>query len=65
MMSIRYLGCVEAGGVSYENINMDQINSLCSEGFAKVRILQFLIRILSFFSKDICYKSTDNIKTKH
>ena len=32
----RYLGCVEAGGVSYENINMDQINSLCSEGFAKV-----------------------------
>ena len=38
-MSIRYLGCVEAGGVSYENINMDQINSLCSEGFAKVRVL--------------------------
>ena len=50
-MSIRYLGCVEAGGVSYENINMDQINSLCSEGFAKVRILQFFIRILSFFRK--------------
>ena len=38
----RYLGCVEAGGVSgvsYENINMDQINSLCSEGFAKVEEL--------------------------
>ena len=52
-MSIRYLGCVEAGGVSYENINMDQINSLCSEGFAKVRILQFLIRILSFFERHL------------
>lgn len=35
----RYFGCVEAGGVSYENINMDQINSLCSEGFAKVELL--------------------------
>ena len=36
---IRYLtGSEERGVVSYENINVDQINDLCVEGFTKVII---------------------------
>ena len=37
---IRYLtGSEERGVVSYENINVDQINDLCVEGFTKVLLL--------------------------
>ena len=32
----RYLACEGRGIVSYENINVDQINQLCNEGFEKV-----------------------------
>ena len=37
---IRYLtGSEERGVVSYENINVDQINDLCVEGFTKVLLI--------------------------
>ena len=36
-LMVRYLtGSEERGVVSYENINVDQINDLCVEGFTKV-----------------------------
>ena len=43
---------------------MDQINSLCSEGFAKVRIDQVTI-LSSVFAGGICYSGLDHIETKH
>ena len=33
----RFLGCDGRSVVSYENINVDQINQLCNEGFGKVK----------------------------
>ena len=57
---IRYLtGSEERGVVSYENINVDQINDLCVEGFTKVLLIAksvgcliFLIFLKLFFNID-------------
>ena len=46
---IRYLtGSEERGVVSYENINVDQINDLCVEGFTKVLLIIKSIGCLIF-----------------
>ena len=40
----RLLACEAGRGVvSYENINVDQINLLCSEGFAKAAVIRALL----------------------
>ena len=39
----RYLGCEGRNVVSYENVNVDQINQLCNEGYAKAAVIRALI----------------------
>ena len=47
---IRYLtGSEERGVVSYENINVDQINDLCVEGFTKVLLITKSVCCLIFW----------------
>ena len=44
MAKKRFLGCEGPRAVvSYENINVDQINYLCNEGFAKAAVIRALL----------------------
>ena len=44
MAKKRFLGCDGPRSVvSYENINVDQINYLCNEGFAKAAVIRALL----------------------